>query len=103
MTKFELMSYELAGLIIIIRAISAIFIGIALIYTAKQIKLLIKIHADNHDWNRRIATQQALTELKKLSKDDLNREFRYLAHPQPLALDKILSAFENDSTLGKIS
>ncbi len=38
-----------------------------LIYAGKQLKSLQKIHADNHEWNRRIETQKILSKYEELS------------------------------------
>ncbi len=92
-----MVSYELAKLII--SATSLIFIGATLIYTGRQIKLLIKSHADNHEWNRRIATQQALNELRKVNVDDLNEKFGYINRHQPIPLAEVLAAFEENIAL----
>jgi hypothetical protein len=58
MTTFEIAS-------LIIGTLSAIFVGCSIVLLAKQLKLVIKANADNHDWNRRKASQEACYEFMR--------------------------------------
>ncbi len=93
MTNYELIS-------LIISALGAAFVGGSVILLAKQLKLVATAHADNHEWNRRYSTEQALSKVRD-SKDTgiLNKKFLYINHPHPIPLEKITSVFENKPEL----
>jgi len=90
-------TYEL--LTLSITTLSAVFVGVSLIYLAKQINLVRSAHADNHEWNRRIETQHALDKVREINTDALNKKFGYVNRREPISLDDILTAFEEDHTL----
>ena len=92
MTTFEVIS-------LIINAIGAFFIGISILLLAKQLKLIILAHADNHEWNRRIETQHALAKVRELNTDDLNEKFGYIELRKPIPLKDIETAFKEDPSL----
>ena len=89
--------YEIATLVVM--TISAVFVGVSLIYLAKQIKLFVAAHADNHEWNRRIETQKALDNVREINTGALNEKFGYANRKDPIPLEDILSAFEENHTL----
>ncbi len=82
-----------------ITSISALCVAGSLFYLAQQIRLFIKAHQDNHDWNRRIETQHALNKVRELNTDALNIEFGFTNRKSPIPLDEILAAFEKDIIL----
>jgi hypothetical protein len=90
-------NYEIVSLLIL--SVSALFVGVTLIYLSKQIKLFISAHADNHDWNRRIETQHALDNVREVNTDSLNKKFGYINRKDPILLDEILQAFEEEHSL----
>ena len=93
-------NYELISLIV--SGFSALFIGISLIYLSKQIKLLISAHSDNHEWYRRIETQNALDKIREINIDALNETFGYANRKDPIPLDNILKEFEDNHLLQPI-
>lgn len=93
MTTFELIT-------VIVATASALFVAIGLFYAARQLRLLIRTHADNHEWNRRIAAQEAVAQVNTTAKtEDLNARFNYIAHSDPVPLAEVNEAFEEDPGL----
>ena len=90
-------NYEIASLLIL--SISALFVGITLLFLSKQIKIFILAHADNHDWNRRIETQHALDNIREINTDSLNKKFGYVNRKNPIPVHEIVQAFEEDHAL----
>ncbi len=82
-----------------IMAISTLCIAGSLFYLAKQIRLFIKAHQDNHDWNRRAETRNILVKAGELNTDALNIKFGFANRRSPISLDEILKEFEKDITL----
>lgn len=79
--------------------ISALFVGLSLVYLAKQVKLFAAAHADNHEWNRRIETQKALQKIREINTVPLNEKFGYVNRRDPIPLKDILDAIEKDPSL----
>lgn len=50
----------------ILTGISAFLLALTVLYAAREVKLLRVQHQDNHDWNRRLAAQQAVREYKEI-------------------------------------
>ncbi len=92
MSTYEILSLVVSG-------ISALFIGISLIYLAWQIKLFISAHADNHEWNRRIETQHAISKIRELDTDLLNEKFGYVNRQEPIPLTEVQEAFHENPSL----
>lgn len=92
MTNYEIISVSIS-------IISALFVLISLIYLSKQVKLVVSAHADNHDWNRRIETQHSLDKIRDINTDALNARFGYVNRKEPILIEDILKAFEEDHTL----
>jgi len=89
--------YEIFSLSITI--VSTLFIGLSLVYLAKQIKFFVAAHKDDHEWNRRVETQRALSEIRDINVTLLNEKFGYVNRRDPIELDEILSAIEKDKSL----
>jgi len=81
---------------IIIQAISTSILAISVIYAGRQITLLRKQHGENHDWNRRIAAQQAIREYREIqaSIEDLSHHFDYHNRTEGVAADNFNKKFE---------
>ena len=92
MTPFEITS-------LVISALSSIFVGISVIYLARQVAISRKVHADNHDWNRRISTQEELNEIRKLDTRGLSENFSHLNKIEPIPLQELLTKFEETPAL----
>lgn len=87
--------------LLIIRAVSTVFIAIGLLYTGRQISLLKESHRQNHDWNRRNAGQIAIRQMLDLAPVDIliNKVFNNSNTTEAIPLEKILEAFENNNEL----
>lgn len=90
-------TYEWSSLLVM--AISALFVGISLLYLSRQIKLFIASHEDNHEWNRRIATSDALSRVREINTDLLNEVFAYLDRREPVPLQEVQDAFKAQPNL----
>ena len=87
MTLFEIISLSLS-------LISAICVAFATWFGLRNLRLMISAHKDNHEWNRRLATQNALNELRGFNKDLLNEVFRSEDLMTSIPLTVILEEFE---------
>lgn len=66
---------------------------------AYNVRLLVKAHADNHEWNRRIATQEALAKLREVNIDDLNAEFGFANQLTAIPLAQVRAKFDENPKL----
>jgi hypothetical protein len=89
MSTYEILSIAVAFL-------SASFVGGTILVLAKELKLTATVHADNHEWNRRIETQRAIGEIRNLDIQKLNDTFGYKYRKEPIELEEITKAFESD-------
>lgn len=90
-------NYEIFSLSVTL--VSALFVGLSLVYLAKQVRLFAAAHADNHDWNRRIETQKALDKIREINTDALNEQFGFVNRRDPIPLEDILQAIKKDHSL----
>ncbi len=76
-------------------------IAVGLFYTARQIKLLIKIHQENHDWNRRVAAQSALVAIRELTEtiQQIEAVFQHGNTNNVIALSIIKEKIESNKKL----
>ena len=80
MTEYEIIS-------IAISSITAIIAFVGVLYMSFQLKA-------NHDWNRRIAAQEALKEYNQSAlSSNLQSEFDYLNRSEPIPLRDVLEKF----------
>jgi hypothetical protein len=76
------------------------FIGV--VYAGIQVYLLRKTNKDNHEWNRRISSQDAIINIGNYSGDvitDLNNIFDTLNIKESIPLDKILTSIQKDKSI----
>lgn len=93
MTTYETISLIISG-------VGTAFVGGTLLYAVKQIRLIVNSHADNHKWNRRIATQNAISAISNdITDSRLNQKFRHIHVKQPIPLVELLEAFEDEPEL----
>ena len=90
-------NYEILNLVISL--FGTLFVGLSVLYLAKQIKLSLKIHSANHEWNRRMATNDILNRIRDIDTDELNKKFGYLNRTEPISLKEVKDAFSENSTL----
>lgn len=82
-----------------ISVLGTIFIGLSVLLLARQIKMLLLAHADNHEWNRRIATVNAISQIREINTDSLNDAFDYVNRREPVPLQEIKDAFVRQPNL----
>lgn len=92
MTNYEIYSLVFMLISTVILVLSA-FIGI------RNLRLLVASHADNHEWNRRIATQDAITKVREINIDALNQEFGYADQLTAIPLKNINEKFKENPDL----
>lgn len=92
MTNYEILSLVVGGF-------GATFVGISVLLLVKQLKQLSAQHADNHDWNRRLATTEALGKIRELDIGRLNKKFLLYDRRDAIPLDEINKAFEEQHEL----
>lgn len=67
-----------------------------------QLREIRKTHQENHDWNRRIAAQEALRSYPySILSADLQEEFDYLNKSDSISIEKIKEAFDRAPNLQK--
>ncbi len=86
---------------IIIGAISACLMAGSVLYAGKQVKLLRNQHWDNHDWNRRLAAQQAVREYKEIQPmlETVSEHFDYQNRTEGISHDDFETKFEKNIEL----
>ncbi len=64
---------------VIIAAISAMLLAVSVFYVSRQVILLRKQHKENHDWNRRLAAQQAVRDYREIQSmmETISEHFDY--------------------------
>jgi hypothetical protein len=93
MTRFEKFSA-------LLQIVSVLILAASVVYSGHQISLVKRVHQDNHDWNRRYATQEALNVvLDPAIRNDLNIAFDYLNSAKVVPLDMIMQEFEKNPRL----
>jgi len=94
MTEYEIASLVVSLLTFITVMIGLIYGGLQLKQAASQIAETRKIHQENHEWNRRLAAQEALRDYNySLLSSPLQDVFNYLNVSEPIPLAKITSEF----------
>lgn len=92
MTNFELASLIITGL-------SALLVAVSVLLLVRQIRIAVNVHSDNHDWNRRIETQHAITKIRELDTDKLHKKFDHVNRANSIPLDDVLAAFSEKPEL----
>ena len=79
---------------------TAVFVGLGVLYAVQQLRVLVRSHADNHEWNRRVAAQEAIARIStSVRGEDIQAKFKYVGRPDPVPLQEVLQAFEEDPGL----
>ena len=105
MTNYEIYSLFIDGFIALIALGGFVYAGIQLKKTTEQTEQLraaYEINEADHDWNRRIASQDALKEYNQSTISSglqLQSEFNYLSHTESIPLEKIEERFNNHPNL----
>lgn len=89
--------YEIINTMVTI--FSSLLIAIPIFLVIKQIKISIEIHKENHDFQRRLATVEALAYIRDIDTSDLIKEFNYVNLDTPLSLKKIKKSFKKNPEL----
>lgn len=99
MNLYELISIfiQLSTLIAVVIASWAAIKNLKLI--AKDHHITVLAHEQNHEWNRRIATQEALAALRSIDLDSLNKEFGFSNQRTSIPLKTINEKFEQKPEL----
>ena len=84
---------------LILSVITTLVVLVGTYVAIKNLEKLVMAHKDNHEWNRRIATQDALTKLREINIDDLNKEFGYANQLTSIPLETVLAKFEANPSL----
>lgn len=83
----------------VLQAATLIAVVAGLVLTIRQLRLLRLGYEDLHDWNRRKAAQDAVGDMVPRVGNDtplLDEKFHILSQNDPLALDSILNAIDED-------
>jgi hypothetical protein len=90
------MDVEIAKLVL--QGVSSAGVVVALLFTARQLQIAVAAYRDLHEWNRRKAAQEAISEYRNLSADTivLDRAFRILSDNSPVPIETTLAAFAQD-------
>ena len=94
MTNYEIYSILMYGFTALIALGGFVYAGIQLKKTTEQLRAAYKINEADHDWNRRIAAQDALKEYNQsILSSELQSEFNYLNCTESIPLKKIEEGF----------
>lgn len=99
MTNYEIYSLVMDGFTALIALGGFVYAGIQLKKTTEQLRAAYKINEADHDWNRRIASQDALKEYNQsILSSELQSEFNYLDCTESIPLEKIEEGFKKHPT-----
>lgn len=97
-------TYEVS--ILVVQAFTLIAVIVASWAAIRNLKLIahqhhltVVAHEQNHEWNRRIATQQALAVLRAIDLDSLNKEFGFANQKTSIPLHFINEKFDDKPEL----
>lgn len=107
MTNYEIWSLIISALAILITIGGLLYAGNQIKLARKQlinaietIELTREVHKDNHDWNRRIASQNAINSFRNQNKTkELRESLGQIDINDAIPLDTIISKFETDTYL----
>lgn len=100
MTDYEIFSLIISGITLVTVIVGLVYGGIQLKHAAFQISETRRIHQENHDWNRRLAAQEALRAYNySLLSSPLQDVFDYLNVSEPIPLAKLTEEFANNPKL----
>lgn len=92
MTYFEIITLSFSG-------VTTLAMIIATLIGLRNLRLLVKAHSDNHEWNRRLATQNAIAGIRVMKIDTLNKEFGYANQLTSIPLKVVLKKFKDNHEL----
>ena len=90
-------SYEI--IMIIIGVVGLLVAAITACVALKNLRLLVEMHRDNHEWNRRIETKKAISGIREINVDELNIELGYANQRTAIPLDTLLDLFKKNPRL----
>ncbi|HRF05245.1 DUF4760 domain-containing protein [Accumulibacter sp.] len=100
MTDYQMYSLLLSGSATLITLCGLIYAGIQLKKTKEQLQATYKISAADHDWNRRMAAQAALSEYNQsITLSGLQSTLNYLNCTEAIPLSKIQKGFTDHPDL----
>ena len=100
MTNYEIYSLLMDGFTALIALGGFVYAGIQLKKTTEQLRAAYEINEADHDWNRRIAAQDALKEYNQsILSSELQSEFNYSNCTESIPLKKIEEGFNKHPNL----
>lgn len=94
MTSYEIYSLLMDGFTALIALGGFVYAGIQLKKTTEKLRAAYEINKADHDWNRRLASQDALKEYNRsIISSELQSEFNYLNCTESIPLSKIEEGF----------
>jgi hypothetical protein len=100
MNPFEVATLAISAGSAVFLAMGVVFAGVQLRKTRQSVEASLKIHRENHDFQRRYAAQEALRSYDySVLSGPLETEFRFLENAEPISLRRIQEAFRANSEL----
>ncbi len=83
------------SILLIIQLITLIVMTFGIFYTAKQLAQSRKIHWENHEWNRRLASQNAMSASEDINRSiELHKKLNIDSVKESIPLKEIEKVFE---------
>ena len=85
----------------IIGTLSVVLLAISVIYAGRQLQLLRRQHSEDHDWNRRLAAQQAIDKYHniQLMVETISEHLDFQNRTEGITLADIEAKFKETGTL----
>ena len=94
MTNYAIYFLLIDGFTALIALGGFVYAGVQLKKTTEQLRAAYEINKADHDWNRRLAAQDALKEYNRsIVSSELQSEFNYLNCTESIPLEKIEEGF----------
>lgn len=102
MTEYEKLSLALSALTSLIALGGLAYAGVQLKQTRDYQELAYRVHQADHDWNRRLAAQNALKNYNQsVALSGLQKAFNYLNRKEAIPLGEVEEKFKADPELQK--
>ncbi|GAB1394397.1 hypothetical protein MASR1M60_25610 [Rhodocyclaceae bacterium] len=100
MSAYEILSLAMSALTALIALGGLAYAGFQLKQAREYGELSYKVHQAEHDWNRRLAAQNALKDYAaSVALGGLQKAFDYLNKKEAIPLDEVMEKFRADSGL----
>ena len=100
MSQYEIISLAISVVLLIITIFGLFYAGFQLKCAKKALEMSVKVHSADHDWNRRLAAQNALKEYNQsMIISSLQKKFDYFNRKEAIHLSEVEEKFSSNVNL----